>query len=90
MEKRVIIDTDTGVDDALALFLALRSPELRVEAITTVSGNVRLEQATKNAALLLDLFDPQPRPILARGAAQPLGKRFIRAQSVHGSDGLGG
>jgi len=89
MEKRVIIDTDPGVDDALALFLALSSPELRVEAITTVNGNVRLEQATKNAALLLDLFDPQPRPILARGAAQPLGERFIRAQSVHGSEGLG-
>ncbi len=89
MKKRVIIDIDPGVDDALALLLALRSPELQVEAVTTVSGNVPVEQATKNAALLLDLFGPEPRPILARGAAQPLRKGFIRAQSVHGSDGLG-
>ena len=89
MQKRVIIDTDPGVDDALAILLALLSPELKVEAITTVNGNVSLEQATKNAALLLDLLDPKPRPILARGAAQPLKKRAFRAQSVHGSNGLG-
>jgi inosine-uridine nucleoside N-ribohydrolase len=86
---RVIIDTDPGVDDALALLLALRSPELEVKAITTVNGNVAVEQATKNAALVLDLLGPEPRPILARGAAQPLGQGFIRARSVHGSDGLG-
>ncbi len=89
MAKRVIIDTDPGVDDALALILALRSPELQVEAITTVSGNVPLEQATKNAYLLLDLFGPKPPPILARGRARSSGKRRIMAQSVHGSDGLG-
>jgi inosine-uridine nucleoside N-ribohydrolase len=89
MQKRVIIDTDPGVDDALAIVLALRSPELKVEAITTVNGNVSLEQATKNASLLLDLVDLEPRPILARGAAQPLKKRPLRAHSVHGSDGLG-
>lgn len=89
MQKRVIIDTDPGVDDALAILLALLSPELKVEAITTVNGNVPLDQATKNAALLLDLLDPKPRPILARGAAQPLKKRPFRAQSVHGSNGLG-
>jgi inosine-uridine nucleoside N-ribohydrolase len=89
MEKRVIIDTDPGVDDALALLLAFHSPELRVEAITTVNGNVPLEQGTTNAALLLDLLDPKPRPILARGAQQPLVKGLIRAQSVHGVDGLG-
>lgn len=86
---RVIIDTDPGVDDALALLLAFRSSELRVEAVATVNGNVPLEQATKNAALLLELFNPEPRPILARGAAQPFGRGFIRAQAVHGSDGLG-
>jgi len=89
MGKHVIIDTDPGVDDALALLLALRSPELLVEAITTVNGNVPLEQATKNAALLLDLLDPKPRPILARGASQPLMKTLIRASAVHSSDGLG-
>lgn len=89
MKKRVIIDTDPGVDDALALLLALRSPEFRVEAITTVNGNVPLDLATKNAALILDLLDPDHRPILAKGAARPLKKGLISAQSVHGSDGLG-
>jgi len=90
MGKRVIIDTDPGVDDALALVLALKSHELHIEAITTVNGNVSLEQATKNAALLLGLLDPRPRPILAMGAAKPLRKNHVRAQSVHGVDGLGG
>jgi len=85
----VVIDTDPGVDDALALLLALHSPELQVEAITTVNGNVPVEQATKNAALLLDLVGPKLQPILARGATQPLEKGLTTAQSVHGSDGLG-
>lgn len=89
MKKHIIIDTDPGVDDALALLLALRSPELQVEAVTTVNGNVAVEQATQNAALLLDLFGAGPGPVLARGAARPLGNGFIRVQSVHGSDGLG-
>lgn len=89
MQKRVIIDTDPGVDDALAIVLALRSPELKVEAITTVNGNVPLAQATRNTALLLDLLDPEHRPILGRGAARPLQKRPFLAQSVHGINGLG-
>ncbi len=87
--KRVIIDTDPGVDDALALILALRSPEIRVEAVTTVSGNVAVEQATKNAIRVLDLIRPEPRPILGRGASRPLSKDPIAAHSVHGADGLG-
>jgi len=90
MGKRVIIDTDPGVDDALALVLAIKSFELHVEAVTTVNGNVSVEQATKNAALLLELLVPKPRPILAMGSARPLKKDPINAQSVHGSDGLGG
>jgi len=89
MGKRVVIDTDPGVDDALALLLALRSPELKVEAITTVAGNVGVELATKNACLVLNLIKPVPRPILAVGASQPVRKRPVTSQSVHGSDGLG-
>jgi len=89
MKKRVIIDTDPGVDDALALLLAFGSPELHIEAITTVGGNVSLDQATKNAALLLDLFDPTPRPLLAKGTTLPLSKKTVNARSIHGSDGLG-
>jgi inosine-uridine nucleoside N-ribohydrolase len=89
MKKRVVIDTDSGVDDALALLLALLSPELQVEAISTVSGNVPLDQATINAALILSLLDFKPPLILARGAAEPLEKELITAQSIHGWDGMG-
>ena len=49
MTKRIIIDTDPGVDDALAFLLALASPELKLEALTTTQGNVTLEKATRNA-----------------------------------------
>jgi inosine-uridine nucleoside N-ribohydrolase len=90
MQKRVIIDTDPGIDDALALMLALKSHELKVEALITVNGNVSVGQATKNAALLLELLDPRPRPLLAVGSAPPSTKDTERTQSVHGSDGLGG
>jgi inosine-uridine nucleoside N-ribohydrolase len=90
MQKRVIIDTDPGIDDALALMLAFKSQELKVEAVTTVNGNVSAGQATKNAALILEILDPLPRPILAMGTTPPLTKIPERAQSVHGSDGLGG
>ena len=89
MPKRVIIDTDPGVDDALALILALRSPELEIEAITTVSGNVPVEQATKNVLRVLNLLDPKPRPPVAKGAAGPFKKPLVTATVVHGADGLG-
>jgi purine nucleosidase/pyrimidine-specific ribonucleoside hydrolase len=87
--QRIIIDTDPGVDDVLALIFALHSPELRVHAITTVAGNVDVEQATRNAAVVVDLVAPHSRPLLARGAARPLHKDPVTAHSVHGDDGLG-
>ncbi|MFQ5801601.1 MAG: nucleoside hydrolase [Candidatus Methylomirabilales bacterium] len=88
--KRVIIDTDPGIDDALALFLALKSPELKVEAITTVAGNVPVEECTRNIFTILGLLNPEPRPVVARGAARPLQRELRTASEVHGSDGLGG
>lgn len=89
MPKRILVDTDPGVDDALALILALRSPELKVEAITTVAGNVPVEQATKNLFTILELLAPKPRPLVAKGAEGPLKKQLIAATAVHGEDGLG-
>jgi inosine-uridine nucleoside N-ribohydrolase len=68
---RIIIDTDPGIDDALAFFLALASPEIQVEAITTVSGNVSVEQTTRNALTLLELAGRTDIPV-ARGYAHPL------------------
>jgi inosine-uridine nucleoside N-ribohydrolase len=89
MPERVIIDTDPGIDDALALLLALRSPELHVLAITTVSGNVPVDVATKNVFTVLSLLPADRRPPVAKGASGPLQKQPTYATSVHGDDGLG-
>jgi inosine-uridine nucleoside N-ribohydrolase len=90
MPRHVIIDTDPGVDDALALILALQSPEVCVDAITTVSGNVDVELATQNTLTVLGLYPPEHRPPVARGAAQPLVRASEQATHVHGDDGLSG
>jgi len=87
--KRVILDTDTGVDDAMAIILALRSPELEVLAITTVAGNVGVTQCTKNVLRVLSLLDLKEYPLVSEGAAKPLAREPFPAGSVHGKDGLG-
>jgi purine nucleosidase len=86
----IVLDTDTGVDDALAICLALRSPELRVVALTTVSGNVHVDLCTANALRVLDVAAPSPRPPVHRGEAAPLVRPLLTAPEVHGADGLGG
>ena len=63
---RIILDTDHGLDDALALFLALASPEVQIEAITSVSGNVHVDLTTRNALALLELTGRTAIPV-ARG-----------------------
>jgi purine nucleosidase len=88
-KTRVIIDTDPGIDDALALILAFASPELSIEAITTVAGNVPATQATRNACLLLEVIDPHPRPPVAKGATHSLTRSLRTAHDYHGEDGLG-
>lgn len=87
--RRVIIDTDPGIDDALALALALRSPELRVEAITTVGGNVNVELGTRNALWVLESLGVENAPPVAKGAGLPLERNPVDASHVHGADGLG-
>ena len=84
----VWIDTDPGVDDAFALLLALRSPELRVVGISTTHGNVGLRQATENTCRVLELAGAETIPVY-RGAAKPLARRVTHSPSVHGADGLG-
>ena len=86
---RVIIDTDPGVDDALAILLALRSPELEVVAITTVCGNVPVEQATRNLFRVLSLVSPLPSLRIGQGASRPLLRPLETAIHFHGTDGLG-
>ena len=87
--QRIILDTDPGIDDALALFLALASPEIQLEAITTVSGNVHVDLTTRNALALLELAGRMDIPV-ARGCDGPLLVKYVDAADVHGSNGLGG
>lgn len=87
--QRIILDTDPGVDDAIAIFLALRSPELQLEAITPVSGNVPLVFTLPNALRLLEIAGRPEIPVAA-GAAVPLVRRLVTAAYVHGNNGLGG
>ena len=86
---RVIIDTDPGVDDALALLLAMRSPELKIEAITPVAGNVPLELTLPNALRLVEIAGRTDIPVAA-GARAPLLRRLVTATYAHGENGLGG
>ena len=90
MRKKVIIDCDVGVDDALALILAFHSPDLDIKAVTGVNGNVPVDAVFLNIQKVLSLIQPADRPIIARGASQPLRGKAICAPSVHGEDGLGG
>ncbi len=87
--RRVLLDMDPGIDDALALLLALRSPELEVEAITTVAGNVEVEKTTRNALRLLEALALRSPPV-AGGCSGPLIRPLLTAKHVHGEDGLGG
>ena len=89
MEK-VMIDCDVGVDDALALILAFHSGKLVVKAVTGVNGNVPLKQVFENIQKVLRLIQPKNKPLIAKGADQPLKGKTVYAYSVHGKDGLGG
>ncbi|WNV88022.1 nucleoside hydrolase [Umezawaea sp. Da 62-37] len=84
----LIIDTDPGVDDAFALALAARSPEVDLLGVTTVFGNVSIEHTTRNAQRLLALLGSDA-PV-ARGADRAIGVRQRDARHVHGDDGLSG
>jgi inosine-uridine nucleoside N-ribohydrolase len=87
--RQIIIDTDPGVDDAMAIALALASPELEVRALTTVFGNHWLPETTRNARVVVEQLGHGSVPVV-RGAAMPLVRRFDRpATLVHGEDGLG-
>lgn len=86
---RIIIDTDPGIDDALAFLLALASPEIQLEALTTTQGNVTLENATRNALAVLELMGAADRIPVASGSVLPLVQPLRASAQVHGSSGLG-
>ncbi len=87
--SRVVIDTDPGVDDAFALLLAMRSPELKIEAITAVAGNVPLELTLPNALRMVEIAGRTDIPVAA-GAKAPMFRRLVTAAYAHGENGLGG
>jgi inosine-uridine nucleoside N-ribohydrolase len=86
---RVIIDCDPGVDDALALLLAMQSPELQIEGVTPVAGNVPLDLTLSNALRLVEIAGRSDIPVAA-GAKVPLTRRLVTATYAHGENGLGG
>ena len=88
MAKAVVLDMDPGIDDALAIMLALNSPELEVLGITAVSGNVHVDKSSVNALRVLETMGDMDIPVY-RGAATPLVKELVTAEWVHGEDGLG-
>lgn len=89
MPRKIIIDTDPGIDDAMAILMALRSPALQVLGLTTVYGNHRLDVTTRNALSLLAWMDRGDVPV-ARGAGRPLLRPMREVPvHVHGEDGFG-
>jgi purine nucleosidase len=87
MPRRVIIDTDPGTDDAMAIILALNSPEFKVEALTVVPGNVEAKQGLENALKIVSLAG-RCDVVVAGGAQHPLNQKLITAQFWHGKNGL--
>ncbi|MBD2609000.1 nucleoside hydrolase [Scytonema hofmannii FACHB-248] len=85
----VLVDTDGGVDDALALIMALNSPQLDLKAITVLAGNIHVDQATNNVLRVLSIVQPNTLPIVAKGCEKPLFKQPFNAAGIHGADGLG-
>lgn len=88
--RKIIIDTDPGQDDAVALLLALASPkELNILGITCVAGNVPLEQTQTNARMICELAK-KPETLVFAGQDAPLSRALVTAESVHGKTGLDG
>lgn len=85
---RIIIDTDPGIDDALAFLLALASPEIKLEALTTTQGNVTAEKAARNALAVLELAHAGHIPV-AQGSTLPLVQPLRASDAVMGASGIG-
>ena len=86
--RHILIDTDTGSDDAVAIVMALHCPGVRVEAITAVAGNVPLEQAGRNARIAVEWAGPA-RPPVYLGCGGPMLRELTYAYETHGRDGMG-
>lgn len=87
--RKIIIDTDAGIDDAIAIMIALAfEDELEIKGITTLTGNTYVDQVTKNVLRILDYFGRDDIKVY-KGASKPLVHYFERGAKIHGKDGLG-
>jgi inosine-uridine nucleoside N-ribohydrolase len=89
MTTKVILDVDTGIDDAFALLFAARTPLLELLGVTCVDGNAKLDYVVRNTLHVLSAAGNMTVPVAA-GAVQPLMGGELGAEEVHGSDGLAG
>lgn len=87
--RKIVIDTDPGIDDAVAILLALKSPEFDILGITTVAGNIGIRTTTRNAGRILALESRADIAVVA-GSSVPLVRPGRDASDIHGNDGLGG
>jgi inosine-uridine nucleoside N-ribohydrolase len=83
------MDVDTGIDDAIAIIMALQSPKIEIIGITTVSGNVTARAAAINTLGILRVMGKESKIPVLKGASRPLSKKTVRAEEVHGKKGLG-
>lgn len=88
MNHSIILDVDTGIDDAMAIMFAVKHPDVDVRAISCVSGNTGLDNVVANTLKILDVVDAPDIPVAA-GATRPLIEEPRDASYVHGADGLG-
>lgn len=88
MQKHIILDTDPGIDDSLAILLAAASPEIVVDGVVSVHGNVSTEQTTRNALAVLELAKAGHVPVY-KGCDLPLVKESLLSPETHGDSGLG-
>jgi inosine-uridine nucleoside N-ribohydrolase len=89
MPARVLMDVDTGIDDAIAIMMALQSPEIEIVGITTVSGNVTAGAAGLNTLGILRALGKESKIPVLQGSSRPISKKIVRAKDVHGKKGLG-
>src|SRR5947209_16565130 len=89
VSTKIVIDCDPGHDDAMAILLALASPEIELVGVTTVAGNQTLDKTTRNALVTLEIAGRTDIPVAA-GADAPLARTLRTAPHVHGESGLDG
>jgi purine nucleosidase len=89
IKRKLILDVDTGIDDAIGIILAVKSQQFDILGITTVNGNVSLDTATGNTCKIVDLLGEKEIPVI-KGANAPLLRRPFFEHTIHGEDGLGG